>query len=350
MPVLSNNYPNEKQDLLSRINFFQIGFQKCGTTFFENSIYLNHPEIRCAQVAETLFEDILLENFIYPDGLEYERETFEKEFSKVVEKFFPSKSQKVNGIIFESFTYEYEKRFDRKNVLCRLKESFPDAKIITLIRNQESWVRSLYSQYIKNGGLLSFYHFMEVFLNNPLLNNSTIDWYPLIFNMHEIFGRENILVVLQEELKDHPQGVADRVYDFLGVDKLEIDPEVINPSYREMGISLSRVLNHLFKYDLGTSNYGFSRRLGNCKPIGWQKLRHEFTYKVLKNSILKIANALDKFFSKKPSLILTEKQRIKLYDKYFANNRKLAKLLNVDLSKHGYPLNSIEKESVNLIR
>ena len=85
-------------------------------------------------------------------------------------------------------------------------------------------------------------------------------------------------------MRDHPQAVANRVYDFIGVDKLEINPEVINPSYREMGIFLSRVLNHLFKYDLGASNYGFSRRLGNCKPIRWQKLRHEFIYKVFKDS------------------------------------------------------------------
>ena len=54
----------ELRDLFSRINFFQIGFQKCGTTFFENSIYLNHPEVRCVQAAgKPLLEDILLENF-----------------------------------------------------------------------------------------------------------------------------------------------------------------------------------------------------------------------------------------------------------------------------------------------
>ena len=131
------------------IQFLQIGFQKCGTTYFEKALYQANPEIMCIQAAcVSELENLLLDKFILPDSLEYNRSEFEKVFYGLATKLFPKEQNHVNGIMFEPFTFLYQKRFDRINVLNRIYESFPKIKIIMQICNQESWVISHYSEYV----------------------------------------------------------------------------------------------------------------------------------------------------------------------------------------------------------
>ena len=324
---------------LSKIHCFQIGFQKCGTTFFEKSLYSSNPEIRFVQASgKPELEDLLFKKFIYPDRLEYDRQEFERAFAGVAAKFFPDTPEKINGLMFEPFTFVYERRFDRKNVLCRIRESFADTKVIMLIRSQESWIYSHYSNYIRGGGVLSFYDFIETFLNDPVLDSFSIDWYPLISSLFDIFGREKVLVVLQEELRDSPQDVANRVFDFLGASRVKVNPGVVNPSLGRLGLPLCRLLNHVFSFDYGASSYGYFRALKNSRPGTWQKIRHLFIYRFWKIAISKIAYMVDSCYKKEPFLILTKYQRLKFYERYYANNRKLAELLEVDLSKYRYPI------------
>ena len=195
------------------IDFLQIGFQKCGTTFLEQNVYPTNLNIYCVQSAKYLdLERYLLNKLIIPDGLEYDQSAFHEEFTEICSKLFDNKT--VNGIMFEPFTFLYQRRFDRKNVIDRIKSMYPEIKIITFIRSQSSWLLSHYSQYLKSGGLLPLYDFIECQLHNPYLDAHYIDWYPLISYLHKTFAKGNVLVCLYEELKNSPQGIADKIFSF----------------------------------------------------------------------------------------------------------------------------------------
>ena len=52
----------------------------------------------------------------------------------------------------------------------RLHSIFPDAKIILGIRNKDSWLRSVYSQYVKGGGVHDFDSFVANVFDHRFLD------------------------------------------------------------------------------------------------------------------------------------------------------------------------------------
>jgi len=92
-----------------KIDFLQIGFQKCGTTFLEKNVYSCNPHLECFQLADKYWdlEHVLLRDFILADGLEYDRPSFEREFADLCQTAFTNEQTQVRGIMFEPFTFVY---------------------------------------------------------------------------------------------------------------------------------------------------------------------------------------------------------------------------------------------------
>jgi hypothetical protein len=327
---------------IMKLDFLQIGFQKCGTTFLEYNVYPTNPNVSCLQAANNQeLERLLLNKFILPDGLEYDENEFKKAFSEVTDKLFHD--NKTIGIMFEPFTFLYQRRFDRKNVLDRIIASFPNIKIITFIRNQESWLLSHYSQYLKSGGLLSLHDFIECQLNNPFLDAHYIDWYLIISYLYEKIDREKVLVCLYEELNKSPQETADKIFSFLNVPSSKINPMKVNPSLGYYGLALRRILNHFCYFDCGASSYTFHRDIYKANPSLYSKFKHKFIYSYYKPITNIICYKLDDLFKVKKSVRLEETQVDKINARYGENNKKLSDLLGVNLTDYDYPF--IKKSS-----
>ena len=321
-----------------KIDFLQIGFQKCGTTFMERNIYSCHPDIECVQAGNNLkLERLLLQKFILPDKLEYNRQIFETEIKNVIHLVFINKTARIKGIMFEPFTFLAQKRFDRGIAIDRCHESFPDIKIIISIRNQKTWILSHYSQYLKSGGLLRFHNFIESFFKNPYLDSHYIDWFSLISYIYGRFGSERVLVCLYEELRNSPQNFANKIFAFLQVRSVSIDENIVNPSLSKKTLFLRRLLNHLIHFDSGASIYNFIRDLNDAEPTKFARLRHTFVYKYYKPLTNAACYRIDKKLKNRQSFQLDPSHVEKFREKYSANNKKLSRLLNIDLSNHGYP-------------
>ena len=320
------------------INFLQIGFQKCGTTSLEKNVYPHNPHIECIQETTNLnLERVLLQKFILSDGLEYNRPAFEEEFKNVSESVFTKGTAEIRGIMFEPFTFVYQRRFDRKNVIDRIYESFPDVKIIMPVRNQETWILSHYSQYLKRGGLLGLYDFVESFFHNPMLDSHYIDWFPLISYLYDIFDSKNILVYPYEELKDNPQELANKIFAFLGAPSVEIDDSIVNPSLSKQTLFLRRFLNHLFRFGTGTSSYNFSRDLNEAEPSRLSRLYWLLISRGYKGYTNRLCYKIVRCLKFNGRFKLDSEHRRKIAERYSSNNKKLAELLDVDLSSYGYP-------------
>lgn len=241
-------------------------------------------------------------------------------------------------MLFQFFTYSWGRKFNRKSVIDRLDEYFPDAKFIMFVRNQETWIKSHYSQFLKGGGNIDFYNFIESILTNPYSEAHLIDWFPIVNYCTQKFGSENFRVWLYEELKEDPQKIADELCEYIGVSKIQVDSKPMNPSYNPNEMFAQITLNRLVKYSHGASPYAFGRILHGASPSDFEQMRHDFVYKrfmKLSRRICQAAGSLPPLFQE-PMLSRDQKKRMR--EKYAMNNTKLGQLIGKDLKPYKYPI------------
>ncbi|QPJ64065.1 MAG: hypothetical protein G3M78_01055 [Candidatus Nitrohelix vancouverensis] len=320
-----------------KIDFLQVGFHKCGTSFINTNIYDIHPEIHCVHANENLeLERLLLMKFILQDGLEYNSARFEKAFNVIGANLLSEQAHAINGLNFGPLLFMYRRRFDRKVIIERIRNFFGEVKVITCIRNQSTWLTGHYSHYLKSGGLLAFDDFLESFFHNPYLYKHEINWLPSVALLHELFGKDRVLVCLYEELNDAPQRFTDKITGFLETQPLAVNPEKVNPSMTRFGMFLKRMSNHLVRYDEGESDYAFKRDLYEANPSYLARAKQKFIYSFYKNATIRLSQKGGELFGGNIKIKLKASQLKKIKMEYGKDNMELSKLLDIDLGKYGY--------------
>jgi len=142
----------------------------------------------------------------------------------------------------------------RKDTADRLAAVFPHARILLVLREQNSMLLAQYHQYVRRGGAWS----LSRFLNPPITDRhqapyftwARFEYHHLIAYYQKLFGAENVLVLPLEMLKDIVQFVG-RIASFceMPVDERAIESlpfmERRHASSSNMMISLGRPLNLL---------------------------------------------------------------------------------------------------------
>jgi len=330
-----------------KIDFLQIGFVRCGTTFLRRNVYPNNPHLECIYAGIQYWElyKLLLRDFILADGFEYDQQSFERKFAEICPTVFTNKQAQVRGIMFYPFTFLPRRRFDRKNVIDRINQSFPEVKIIMGIRSQPIWVRSLYSMYVNSqGGMLGVHDFVESILGNELLVAHYIDWFPLVSYLYKLFSSERVLIYPFEELRESPQGTANRIFDFLEVPRVQIDESPINPSRSKEILAIRRFFNHLMHFEHGGSSdftldsLHLSDETKPSRMLKWYNTSVETNYRKSTNFLCYAASIIINGIFRVKSQVELEERHLRMIERrYSSNNKKLSELLGVDLSGYGYP-------------
>ncbi len=90
----------------------------------------------------------------------------------------------------------------------RLRHLFPGAKVLVVIREQESMIVSTYKQYVKVGGALSLARFVALRrssnLHVPWFELRYFEYDRLLRHYSELFGAERLLVLAYEEFVENP--------------------------------------------------------------------------------------------------------------------------------------------------
>lgn len=222
----------------------------------------------------------------------------------------------------------------RQNALF-LKKVFKKPKIVFSIRNQVDWAESIYNQimtkhnkYIINEEFLGYKHGHTIneffrYEKGKFLDCSAIysfDWYSMIKEYIEIFGKENVLVLPYELLKDDLNSFLARFYKFTGlIPYFPEKKETVNPRLPDKTIEYSPILSKYCKK-------------AQILPEGW-----------FKRFILKNDRGLKKFLlknnTKKLNIseqVFTEYQKNLIRDYYKNSNQELSKLIEADLQKYRY--------------
>ena len=121
----------------------------------------------------------------------------------------------------------------------RLKKSYPDAKILIILRDKKRFVKSLYSQYVKSGGIYEYGRWRKtVFDEDSLDYNTLINMYKKNFN--------SVLFLPFEYLKQDEYQFIKTICDYVDRPVPTYKHQVVNRHLGHYSIKMVRILNNLF--------------------------------------------------------------------------------------------------------
>jgi hypothetical protein len=183
---------------MKSVNFVVIGAMKAGTTSV-HEILSRHPEIIMTRTKEPNF---FSEN--YHRGQQW------------YESLFDSKSLERGDA-----SPNYSRSHQWPHTACNMKEFAADAKLIYILRDPiDRLVSHLHHDIHRDRLKPADIHTALVKENNDYLLTSSYH-YQLGFYL-KYFGKENILLLSFEELRDQPQAFFDRITAFLAVAPIKL--------------------------------------------------------------------------------------------------------------------------------
>lgn len=203
-----------------------MGLEKTGSTFLQHSVF-NHLK-----------------------GVKYHRKSRFKKYPEIL-------SQDAGGK--HLFTFETDRELFP--TVDKVAEHLPNAKIIVILRRQDSWLSSKYNYHIRKHG----YHTLREFFD---LENDKGDWRKDEFYLKpkidyiESKLKGPILFLNYHELKADADAYVKRITDFLGTE-LDGQSDIHKPLKPAFSLKQNRVLmafNRKFHYEHLGSNSRFLNR------------------------------------------------------------------------------------------
>ncbi len=174
---------------MSKPFFIGIGVQKCASTWVHR-ILEDHPDVFVSEPKEVDFF-----SYHYHFGFKW----YENHFPK--------------GISGEnSPSYFCDARVPK-----RIKDYAPNAKIIVCLRDPVARIKSHHSHEIRLGHVNADLPYNEALINNPMYVDQSL-YANYLKTWLTVFPKNQILIVLQENIQTNPATVAQEIYSFLGVD------------------------------------------------------------------------------------------------------------------------------------
>lgn len=218
--------------------------------------------------------------------------------------------------------------FDSKLIANRLAESFPDAKILIVIREQTSMIISTYFQYLLIGGVLPLKKFLQTTYDGrkPGFSLDHFKYDMLIEHYRELFGKENVLVLPYEMFSRDPAGFIEHIGNFSGADiPADLLDYSLTPNKRASKTVLHRTrLLHPFLYRQSIDGISL---LGIPRAKNLRKWLRKFL------EIFVSQQAEEKFLEN-----MTQEISQDLNDFYIASNKKTQNLTGYDLGDFGYKI------------
>ena len=202
-------------------NFIGIGAQKCATTWLYDLLDL-HPAVGLSPLKEIHF---FSQYFGY--GLQW----YQSHFSEVDPQL------SVIGEFSTSYFCDFETPH-------RIKQCYPDAKLVLMLRDPIKRLQSNHKHEIRVGHLTGPDFSIEAGLkNNPTYVQQGL-YATHLKRWLEYFSRDQIHIVLYDQLKNDPAAVERELYEFLQLDSLSNHQQLAksNPSYvyRSQGTEQAR--------------------------------------------------------------------------------------------------------------
>ena len=225
------------------VDFIGVGAQKSGTSWTYACLY-EHPQI-CAPIKEI--------HFFSRPRFEKGREWYESHFKKC-------DRDAITGEFSTSYLYS-------KDAPERIKKMYPDVKLIAILRNPVDRAYSQYRNAIKAGDITEEISFETYHSDEESVEKQGL-YAEQLLRYLEIFPREQILILIYEDIKKDPIAFMKRIYQFLGVGDTFVSSMVgteINVARTPKRIGPERVMHHTAEF---LRAHGFDRLVHLIRKTG----------------------------------------------------------------------------------
>lgn len=195
-----------------------IGYPKAASTWLQQSLFNDEQTGFFAPWGLPSYESI--EQFIIANGFRFSAKEVRQKFETGLQE---AAQRNLIPVISEEFLigHQVEGKYWGKDVADRLNSTFPEAKILMVIREQKSEILSSYRQYIRRGDAASLSRFIGVGeTRKPGIGAiCQLDYFEYdlaIAYYHQLFGADNVLVLPFEVLVKDPQTASQKIIEFAG--------------------------------------------------------------------------------------------------------------------------------------
>lgn len=233
-------------------NFFFIGGMRCGSTTL-NLMLEQHPNIFMSAIKEPSFYlPETIRRLPNPTELDLEELAALEQGGKYRSRdayFRLFENAHDARYVGESSHYIYHSR-----VAETIQKDCPEAKILVCLRNPTDRLFSEYLLHLRRGEVQgNFRSFIGELISDfvdgtmtdktmvPRLNKGL--QYQLILPWLEMFGRENVKLILFDDLEHNPVSVAGKIFAWLSIDS-DFSPVVVHT--QKGGVPKSRGLTKIF--------------------------------------------------------------------------------------------------------
>lgn len=307
-------------------NFFLIGTVKGGTTSLHR--YLSqHPEVYLSPIKEVNYfsrkdidENLFAQDYkhdiniplqkYFREGMPYPIHiahiTREEDYLRL---FAPAQHAKAIGEMSLSYML-YEQ------TPLELSKTYPQAKIMAMLRNPADRAFSQYVMNLKQGKILEQDFLKEIIADDQAkiqgwgANHQYLmigKYYEQLKRYYDVFPAEQIKIFLFDDYKNNPEQTVKEMFEFLGVNsELEIDT---SQKANEGGVPKLKKLNYLLNQS------GVISWAKNNLPRSWREPFKKLMYNTKKQDMPR----------------MTEQERQYLVDYYREDILQLEKLIQKDL-------------------
>lgn len=274
--------PNKGRSIFDAkdVRFVHVGHHRCGATFFQGEILPKY------EISRHVFSDDVLTGAMFDNGMA---------------------------------------------TIDRLHDAMPNVQIIMIIRNQVSIIPSAYRTYIKVGGVWSFRRYAE-----EIIRQGKYDYTPMLRRYFELYGVENCHVLLFEDLMADDRAFVAKFMALLGVENIkehDYSPAKPSPSgwFNTAMMIINNVTASFETIGLDVAGRALRPNAKRALSVALRKraylLGNVIDQKIIKRKFNKKWTARQLGHEKAENMIRTA---------FHDSNRRLEKILGIDLSPYGY--------------
>jgi hypothetical protein len=225
--------------------------------------------------------------------------------------------------------------YDSKEIADRLAATFPEGRVLVVLREQRSMILSTYKQYVRQGGALPLARFLEP----PQPKSMPLPWFDLAyFEYHHLldyyrrlFGPDAVLALTYEQFCAEPAAFVADIARFAG-----------RPPSSELLASLPFETRSNASPSAGAIE--LRRRLNRLGWVSEVNPAPVFTSAAIARPVRRLAEAVDRatFVPRRVGAASDDALRMLVEktvgDRYTASNRVTAELSGIDLAALGWTL------------
>ncbi len=300
-----------------------VGYHKTGSTWLQQSLFTDaESRFRLPFGRLDVNERIVAPNHLVFDA-QPARDFFEPELEAA------RAAQRIPVISNERLVGNpHSGGWDSRILAERLRAVFPEARVLLILREQRSVIRSIYFQYVREGGPMSLAGYLHPpragAYRIPLFDFDHYAYHRLVTLHQELFGRDRVLVLPYELLSARPRDFVERLCAFAGADVPEqLSNAPRNVSLSAFSVALKRRLNRFFVRD----------RLNPGAPLAFDRANW---------ALVRATAILDRHL---PAAIarrfegrIRDSIEDEVGDRYASSNQESSERIGIDLSEYGYSI------------